>query len=428
MRRWIFRLLYGFAIVVVTVFLLIYVLAIWPQRVKHPSLVLGKGTMALEHARVYASPTEPVISDGTVIIQDGRIAAVGQAIAAPAGAIILPCDRCVVTAGFWNAHIHLTEPKWSFSNWKSSAVLNRQLAEMLTSRGFTTVVDTGSDYLETVPLRRRIESGELAGPLIYTAEAALYPPNGIPYYLRESLPKALQLFMPQPRNPEEAQKDVEQNLDRGADITKLFTGSYVRKSGHVTVLPMPLEIATGAVERSHQSERLVFAHPSNLLGTKIAVDSGVDVLAHAPDEPEGIDQAFLTEIGKRKMSMIPTLKMFATTVSRSPTYLDPIYTEVREFHQLGGRLIFGTDVGYMQDYSTEEEFTALAKCGLSSNDILAMLTTAPASLFGVSSEKGTIAQGKLADLTVLSMDPAQDVSAFSKVEMTIRSGRVIYKR
>jgi imidazolonepropionase-like amidohydrolase len=95
---------------------------------------------------------------------------------------------------------------------------------------------------------------------------------------------------------------------------------------------------------------------------------------------------------------------------------------------LGGSFIFGTDVGYMEHDSTDDEFAALTKCGLSPIDILTMLTTASASRFGVSGSKGTVTPGKLADLTVLDADPAQDSSAFAKVRMTIRSGRVIYKR
>jgi len=42
--------------------------------------------------------------------------------------------------------------------------------------------------------------------------------------------------------------------------------------------------------------------------------------------------------------------------------------------------------------------------------------------------KGTITQGKLADLTVLDADPAADLLNFSKVRMTIRSGKVIFQR
>jgi hypothetical protein len=295
---------------------------------------------------------------------------------------------------------------------------------MLTSRGFTTVVDTGSNSIDTLPIRRRIESGELSGPFIYTAGPVLYPPHGVPYYIRENVPGWLLFFMFQPDTPQQAVKIVQRNLNDGSDITKLFTGSWI---AHGKVLPMPLDIAKAAVERTHLNGRLVFSHPSNLAGTKVAIESGVDVLAHAPDSTEGVDRALLATVVHQNMAMIPTLKMFATTVSTNPAYLEPIYAEVRQFHELGGQLIFGTDVGYMRDYTTQDEFAALSKCGLSPMDILAMLTTNPASRFGVSNIKGTVTAGKLADLTILDADPGQDVKAFSEVRMTVRSGRVIYQ-
>jgi imidazolonepropionase-like amidohydrolase len=128
------------------------------------------------------------------------------------------------------------------------------------------------------------------------------------------------------------------------------------------------------------------------------------------------------------MAMIPTLKMFASTVTTDSNYMDPVCNEVRQFHQLGGQLIFGTDVGYMTDYSTEGEFVELGKSGLEWKDILAMLTTNPAERMGASREKGTVTPGKLADLTILSADPAQDLTNFARVQMVIRSGRVIYSK
>jgi imidazolonepropionase-like amidohydrolase len=131
---------------------------------------------------------------------------------------------------------------------------------------------------------------------------------------------------------------------------------------------------------------------------------------------------------RNNMAMTPTLKMFSTTVSTNPGYLNPIYAEVRQFHELGGTLLFGTDVGYMTDYSTEGEFEALGKCGLTSTDVLAMLTTNPAARMGDLNQKGTVTPGKLADLTVLDADPATDLTNFSRVRMTIRSGRVVYKQ
>ena len=137
MRRLVIFLVRTAVITVAVAAIAITLLVLWPRRVAHPAIQLGRGTLAIEHARIYTSPTDPAIPDGTALIVDGRIAAVGPDVAGPATATILPCDHCVVTAGFWNAHIHFTEPKWSGSEWKSAAQLNTQLADMLTSRGFT---------------------------------------------------------------------------------------------------------------------------------------------------------------------------------------------------------------------------------------------------------------------------------------------------
>jgi imidazolonepropionase-like amidohydrolase len=424
MPRWIVKLVRALGITVLVAAIAIWLLAYWPRRVAHPSLQLPHGTLAIQHALIYTSPNAPPIPDGTVLIVDGRIAAIGPTVAIPPQATIIPCNHCVVTAGFWNAHIHFTERKWAGAEWKPAAELNPRLADMLTSRGFTTVVDTGSNLLDTLPIRRRIENSELAGPYIYTAGGALYPPHGIPFYLRDSLPRWLLPLLSQPDTPQQAAEDVQSNLNKGADITKLFTGSYVARG---KVLPMPLPIAKAAVERTHLNGHLVFSHPSDFAGTQVAIQAGVDVLAHAPDSPEGIDRAVLATMIRQNMAMIPTLKMFGITVTKNPAYLDPIYAEVRQFHELGGQLIFGTDVGYMTDYTTDDEFAALTKCGLSPMDILAMLTTNPASRFGVSNIKGTVTPGKLADLTILDNDPAQNPAAFAQVRTTIRSGRVIYQ-
>ena len=417
LRRWLAGLLAAGAAV--------YFLAFWPMRDPHPQPAVVHGALAIRDALIYTSPDAPPLAHATLLARDGRIAAVGPDVTIPPGTLVLRCNQCVVTAGFWNVHVHLTQPKWSFSAWKSRETLDSQLADMLTSRGFTTVADLGSNLRITLSLRRRIESGELLGPAIYTAGSPLYPPHAVPYYLRDALPFYALWFFDQPEIPEEAAKDAERNIAHGADLVKLFTGSYVAR-GHVVAMPEP--IARAAVEVAHRHGELVFSHPSDLAGTKVAIASGVDVLAHAPDTTEGVDRALLADMVSRHMAMVPTLKMFATTVSTKPSYLDPIYAEVRQFHELGGQLLFGTDVGYMTDYSTEGEFSALAQCGLNAIDVLRMLTTAPAERFGVAAEKGTLAAGKSADFVVLDSDPARDPTAFSRVRATVRRGRLIFTK
>ena len=425
MRRWLFRLLFLLAILFVVAGFAVWLLEFYPQRNSHPPLKLPKGALAIEHARIYTSPTDPPIDDSTVLVRDGLIVAVGSQVQVPADAAIVPCDHCVVTAGFWNAHVHFTEPKWSNANWKSAATLNPQIADMFLSRGFTTVIDLGSNPADTFSIRRRIEEGELIGPCIYTAGTALYPPHGVPFYLRETLPRWIIMLMPQPETPQDATRIVRRNLASGADVTKLFTGSWIER-GHV--LPMPVEIAKAAVTETHLNGKLVFAHPSNLAGVQVAINSGVDVLAHAADDTRGVDAALLRSAISKNMAMIPTLKMFTTTVTSNPHYMDPMRAEVGQFHQLGGTLIFGTDVGYMTDYTTEGEFVELGRSGLDWKTVLAMLTANPAARMGVSDSKGTITPGKLADLTILDADPAADLTNFSRVHAVIRSGRLVWQR
>lgn len=401
-----------------------YFLLVWPLRNPHPPILLPEGTLAIRDVRVYATPDSDPVDHSTVLARNGVIVSVGQNIGIPQNTTILECAHCTVTAGFWNSHIHLTESKWDYSAFKSADTLNAQLADMLTSRGFTTVADLGSDPRLTLSLRRRIETGDLKGPAIYTASAAQYPPHAIPYYLN-SLPFFVRWQMPQPETPQAAAAIEEKNIARGADILKLFTGSIV-KPGHV--VPMPVDNAKAAVEVAHRHGQLAFAHPSNLAGTRVAMEGGVDVLAHAPSDARGVDDVLLRAVVDHHMSMIPTLKMFATTASTDPKFLLPIYDIVRRFHALGGDLMFGTDVGYMTDYTTEDEFRALVQSGLSSRDILRMLTVAPATRFGVAALRGTVTPGKMADLVVLEGDPLADVAAFSRVRFTVRNGRLIYER
>jgi imidazolonepropionase-like amidohydrolase len=94
----------------------------------------------------------------------------------------------------------------------------------------------------------------------------------------------------------------------------------------------------------------------------------------------------------------------------------------------GTTILFGTDVGYRSDYTTQGEFEGLTRSGLFPQDILRMLTVAPAKLFHVADQKGRVANGRLADLVVLSADPYADPTNFSAIQTTIRSGRVIYSR
>ena len=60
--------------------------------------------------------------------------------------------------------------------------------------------------------------------------------------------------------------------------------------------------------------------------------------------------------------------------------------------------------------------------------VLAMLTTNPAARMGVSASKGTVTAGRLADVTILDADPANDLTNFSRVRAVVRSGKLVWQR
>jgi imidazolonepropionase-like amidohydrolase len=157
-------------------------------------------------------------------------------------------------------------------------------------------------------------------------------------------------------------------------------------------------------------------------GTKVAIDAGVDVLAHTPEATEGIDEAMLRRMIAQHMTIIPTLKLFSH---------DDDIAKIRgldfRFHQLGGTLVYGTDTGFLPDYDQSEEFRQLMETGFGFREVLAMLTTAPAELFHLSEREGKVVPGMRGDLTILSEDPASGrPETFTKVRYTIRGGKVIW--
>ena len=377
--------------------------------------------LAFVGGTIVATPEDEPLEDAVILVRGGRIEATGSRadVSIPPGASEIDCSGLRIFAGFQNSHVHFTEPHWRPAATASADALSSQLEEMLLSYGFTTVVDTGSWLHNTDALRQRIESGEIQGPRILTAGTPLYPENGIPFYLRESMsPEDLATF-PTPTTPEEAAEIVARQLDEGADLVKLFTGSWVERG---QVLPMDVEIARAAADAAHARNALVFTHASSIAGLEVALEAGVDVVAHALDDDRGWSLETAERMKAAGMTMVPTLKLFD-----GQPYTKFILLEIRDLAQAEARIAFGTDVGYLPDYDTTAEYTLMAGAGLDWRQILESLTTAPAELFGEGEKRGRIAPGLRADLVALGSDPAADPAAFADVVMTVRDGRVVYR-
>lgn len=382
----------------------------------------GSDTLALTGARVIATPDASPSDNATVIVENGHIVTVGprERVTIPIGARTIDCTGLTIVPGFQNSHVHFTDDKWTAAAGQAASKLTTQLQAMLTRYGFTTVVDTTSLLSNTVAIRQRVDSGEVDGPRILTAGLALYPPNGVPYYVKEVVPPELLTLLLQPSTPLEARGMVRNNVGGGADVIKLFTGSNVTRT---RVLPMPRDVAAAAVAEAHGRGKLVFAHPGNASGLDVALEARVDVLAHVVEDTSILTPAHLERMKRQNMALVPTLKLLGDGDDRQA-----IRNEVRDYARLGGQILFGTDVGYLPDYDPLREYQLMEAAGLTWRQILASLTTNPASRFNESSRRGRLSRGMDGDLVVLGADPSLSVRAFADVRYTIKAGRVVYER
>ena len=392
-----------------------------------------EGAVLLRAARIYEAPDKPPIEDGAILLREGRILAVGPAdsIATRGAEEFSACAGGVVTAGFQNSHVHFTEDKFANAESRPAAELAAAVDDMLTRRGFTTVLDTASDIDNTVALRARIESGDVAGPRILTAGNALYPHDGIPYYLKDALPPEQLAKLAQPATVEEALPIVQSNLDRGADATKLFVMTPV--AGGKVVFMSP-EIALAAADETHRRGLLVIAHPTDVEGINLAIESGVDVLVHTTigGGKTVWDAPLVAQLIEQDMAVVPTLMLWPYELKRAKLPAKVIegattdaVAQLKAFATAGGQVLFGTDVGYMSDYDPAEEYRLMARA-LEPMQILASLTTSPAARWKESEKRGRVVPGLAADLVVLDADPADDAANFARVRCTIRDGKLLH--
>jgi imidazolonepropionase-like amidohydrolase len=391
----------------------------------HPETAQAKAAsadLALVGGKIYRTPRAEPLADGVVLIQAGKITAVGTRgeVVVPASARVIDCAGKVITAGFWNSHVHFTEPVWQGAATASVARLEEHLRDMLTRWGFTTVYDLGSSPADTLALRRRIEAGEVAGPRIFSL-GDLFP-KGRPIYVPQDLP------LPEVDTAEAAAEAARRYLGLGLDGIKLFTGSF--QGPGKPVIHMTSAAVGAAVAVAHAQGKPVFTHPQDRIGVDTAVANGVDVLAHTiPDEGQFTPDE-LARMTAQHVALIPTLALWPIVVENNKAVGERLLAagvdELRAYFSQGGTILFGTDVGFHQEYDTTHELEYMGRA-MPWQDILAALTTTPSRYFK-QLDSGSVDPGARADLVILDGDPATDVRNLAHTAYTLRGGKIIYQR
>jgi imidazolonepropionase-like amidohydrolase len=103
---------------------------------------------------------------------------------------------------------------------------------------------------------------------------------------------------------------------------------------------------------------------------------------------------------------------------------------IRALHAGGVGLLLGSDgpqVWNVPGFSVHRELQYLVQAGLTPYQALETGTRSVAVFFGTTADRGTIAQGKRADLVLLEANPLADIGNSSKIAAVVLGGRLLTK-
>ena len=238
----------------------------------------------------------------------------------------------------------------------------------------------------------------------------------------------------------------------GSDYLKIILNGVRTKQ---TGVPNLDQARVSALVRAGHSQRmLVVAHVETLDDVRIAINSGMDGLAHVwREDTPAPDVA--AQVAGRGMFVIPTLAVFdgftpesggalvadsrlapfisaaargrllRPPVPRVPFKLESLLAAVGALRMGGARLLAGTDAGMVtptvHGVSLHRELELLVRAGLSPTEALTAATATTADVFHLS-DRGRIVAGRRADLVLFRGDPTTDITTTRDIIRVWRAG------
>jgi imidazolonepropionase-like amidohydrolase len=126
-----------------------------------------------------------------------------------------------------------------------------------------------------------------------------------PIYVRRFL-ESNHIDIPEVGSTTQATERVSKQIRLGANGIKIFANS-IEQDG---ILTMALDLARAIVAEAHRAGKPVFAHVSNDQGIEVAIQSGVDILAHTTPADDVWTPAFAERLAAAHMALTPTLTLW----------------------------------------------------------------------------------------------------------------------
>jgi len=438
--------------------LTLLLLAAAPLAAQRGFVAVQAPVVALTHVRVIDGTGAPARADQTILVRDGKIAAIGGAI--PAGAKVLDLTGDTVLPGLVMLHEHMFYPAGGNTyNEQAFSFPRLYLAGGVTSMRTTGSVEPYAD----LNIKQEIDAGRMVGPEMY--------PTGP--YLEGSPSIGPQLHSL--KDAAEAEAFVHYWASVGIQNWKAYM--------HITHDELAAAITT-----AHSLGQKLTGHLCSV-GFREAAALGIDDLEHgfvvdtefvpgkqlnqcpaqsttfatnAKLDIQGPEvQATIHDLIQHHVAVTSTLAVFETFVPNRPPLdprvinaLSPLarvnYLEYRarvaggaaksvwpvlfqkeldferSFARQGGLLLAGLDPtgggGVVAGFGDQREMELLVEAGFTPLEAIHIATYNGAQYLGILNRVGTIAVGKQADLMVVRGNPGADIHDIENVQWVFKRG------
>lgn len=195
------------------------------------------------------------------------------------------------------------------------------------------------------------------------------------------------------------------------------------------------ELVPELVRRAHAAGARVAAHVQTADDTRIAVEAGVDILAHLPVSPRRyiadadlrLDDALIARMRRQGTAVIPTIEVYRQIYAKRPEVWARILPIARDnvarLRAARVPILTGSD---LWSGSVLDETKTLAREGfMSPLEALRASTETTARLLFPNRRIGRIEEGAEASFIAVDCDPSRDPGALDRIALAIKQGELI---
>lgn len=393
---------------------------------------------AIKAGRLVDPAAGTALAGQVILIEGGKVKAVGAGLQIPAGATVIDLSGSTVLPGLFDAHTHLCARSRIEADRLGVDFLDLVLldpagyraiqgvvhARQMLDAGFTTVRDVGNagQYVD-VDLQRGINEGLVPGPTMLVAGRIITPFGG------QFRTRAGKQFLDTPEyffadTRDELRKAIRENIYYGANLIKIVADGqkYSYSADDIRFI----------VEEAASAGLRVAVHCQTKACERNAAEAGPASIEHAwyltdTDVPELMKKNNVVLVSTDFTEKV--LREFGWDEANARRIHAARVARLRRAFQAGVTIAFGTDI--MVDMPGETRGTlavgyidSFVEAGVPAKAILRSMTTNAARLLGVEKERGSIAPGMWADIIATPDNPLDDIQTLKRVSFVMKNGKV----